>query len=49
MEAQRADMEARRAKAEAKRANIAEQRAAEEAKARYAAEAEIVRLKALLG
>ena len=49
MEAQRADIEARRAKAEAKRANIAEQRAAEEAKARYAAEAEIVRLKALLG
>jgi Uma2 family endonuclease len=46
IEAQRADIEAKRAKAEAERANLAEQR---EAKARHAAEAEIARLKALLG
>jgi Uma2 family endonuclease len=43
---QRADIEAQRADIEAERANLAEQR---EAKARQAAEAEIARLKALLG
>jgi len=49
IEAKRANSEAKRANSEAKRANIAEQRAAEEAKVRHVAEAEIARLKALLG
>jgi len=48
-EVQRAELEAQRAEIATKRAKVAEQRVAEEAKARYAAEAEIVRLKALLG
>lgn len=55
-EAERAEREAKRAEREAKRANAAEQkviaetqRANAEAKARLAAEAEIARLKALLG
>jgi Uma2 family endonuclease len=49
IETQRAEIEAQRAEIATKRATVAEQRAASEAKARHAAEAEIARLKALLG